>query len=42
VPTFLGQFINLKPAKELRVFKIITNDFLHDMNEKLHTHHTGV
>jgi hypothetical protein len=39
---FLDHFINFKPAKEFHVFKIITSDFLDDMNEKLHTHHSNI
>jgi hypothetical protein len=36
MPIFLDQFINIKPAKEFHVCEVISADFLHDMNEKLH------
>jgi hypothetical protein len=39
---FLHQFINFKPEKEFHVFKIITTDFLDDMNEKLRMYNKGI
>jgi len=35
MPMFLDQLKNFKHAKEFNVFKIITTDFLDDINEKL-------
>jgi len=42
MPMFLDQLKNFKHAKEFNVFKIITTDFLDDINEKLLTHHISI
>jgi hypothetical protein len=38
MPIFLDH-LNYTPARELYAFKIIM-DFCHNINEKLHTHHS--